>query len=86
VVLKGNSSINLGETNVIPKSFLLQKAHDIATVATEAWYYDETLQLSTINDAQESTPVCMTSSVTTGSKTEAAPGDDDPDPDAEFMY
>ncbi|MEJ2046160.1 MAG: hypothetical protein P8X74_23805 [Reinekea sp.] len=71
---------------MINRSFLLEKAHDVSVVANESWLYDDQTDVNTIPIKGERMPVCMSSAMVTGSKTEAAPGDDDPDPDVEFMY
>lgn len=66
---------------MIKRSFLLEKAHDVSVVANESWFYDDQTDVNTIPINGKTTPVCTSSTVVTGSKTEAAPGDDDPDPD-----
>jgi hypothetical protein len=68
------------------RSFLLEKSHDVSVVANEFWSYDHQLEVNTIFFNKKTTPACTVSTMITGSKTEAAPGDDDPDPDVEFMY
>lgn len=71
---------------MINRSFLLEKAHNVSVVENESWFYDDQADINTIPVNGKSTPVCMSSAMVTGSKTAAAPGDDDPDPDVEFMY
>lgn len=71
---------------MINRSFLLEKAHDVSVVENESWLYDDQADINTILTNGKSAPVCMSSAMVTGSKTESAPGDDDPDPDVEFMY
>lgn len=71
---------------MVTQSFLLEKAHDMSTVENESWYYDNELHMNTVIVDGKPIPVCAISSMITASKTEAAPGDDDPDPDVEFMY
>jgi len=70
------------------RSYLLTQAKDVSPVPFQSsWRFDDALQLNTtINEQKEVIPVCIMSSVGTGSKTAAAPGDDDPDPDAEYCY
>lgn len=69
------------------RSFLLNRAHKVSAAQHNSWEYDEKLQLNfTVNDEGVHTPVCTLSSMITASKTESAPGDDDPDPDAEICY
>ena len=69
------------------RSFLLSRAKRVSTVHQKSWTYDDNLQLNiTTNDIGVDAPVCTLSSIITNSKTEAAPGDDDPDQDAEKCY
>lgn len=68
------------------RSFLLEKAHNVSVVANESWVYDDQLEVNTIFLNEKTTPACTASIMITGSKTDAAPGDDDPDPDVEFIY
>jgi len=69
------------------RSYLLNRAHMVSAAQHIAWEYDENLQLNfTVNDEDTRTPVCTLSSMITASKTDSAPGDDDPDPDAEICY
>lgn len=69
------------------KNFLLTHAIDVINLSTESWMYDENIHLNVIeNEEGGITPVCSISSMVTCSKTEAAPGDDDPDPDIEMCY
>lgn len=71
---------------MINRSFLLERAHDVSVIEHESWVYDDQSDVNTILVNRKSTPVCMLSTMVTGSKTEAAPSDDDPDPDVEFIY
>jgi len=66
--------------------FLIEKAHDVSTLINTSWFYDYDLEINTVFVDEKITPVCTVSTMITGSKTEAAPGDDDPDPDVELMY
>ncbi|QAR32696.1 hypothetical protein EP073_04515 [Geovibrio thiophilus] len=70
------------------RSYLLSQAKEVnPAYSTTQWVFNESLQFNTIaNEHKEITPVCLISSIITGSKTEAFPGDDDPDPDAEFCF
>lgn len=68
------------------RPFLLEKAHDVNALANETLVYDHQLEANTIFIDDAAIPACTASTMITGSKTEAAPGDDDPDPDVEFMY
>lgn len=68
------------------QTFLLGKAHEVSAIANDSWSYDHHLEVNTMLVSGEATPVCTVSTMVTASKTEAAPGDDDPDPDAEYMY
>jgi hypothetical protein len=69
------------------RSYLLNRAHKVTATNHNFWKYDENLQLNfTVNKEGSHTPVCTLSSMITASKTESAPGDDDPDPDAEICY
>lgn len=71
---------------MLNRSFLLERAHTVNSMANEYWSYDHQLEVSTVLINEKATPACTLSTVITGSKTEAAPGDDDPDPDVELMY
>ena len=70
------------------RNFLLCKAKDVeSSHFHECWTYDENVQLNTtITSNDEVVRVCMRASIITGSKTEAFPGDDDPDPEVENCY
>lgn len=69
------------------QNFLLSQAEDVSIIYQESWVYDNDLHLNTIKNANGTvTPVCSNLAMITGSKTMAAPGDDDPDPDAESCY
>ncbi|HFT5240794.1 TPA: hypothetical protein ACGTP8_004539 [Yersinia enterocolitica] len=71
---------------MVTQIFLLEMAHNVNSVASELWNYDDELQMNTVFINDKNIPVCTTSSMITGSKTDSAPGDDDPDPDVERMY
>ena len=71
---------------MMSRTFLLEKAHEVSLVINESWSYDPKIELNTMYVNRETTPVCVLSTMITASKTEAVPGDDDPDPDVEFMY
>lgn len=68
------------------RSFLLERSHDVRTVTNKSWYYNHQLEVNTIFIGEKSMLACTASTMITMSKTDAAPGDDDPDPDTEFMY
>ncbi len=68
------------------RSFLLKKAHDMYTVPYGILFYNYQFELNTIFINGKVTPACTASTMITVSKTDAAPGDDDPDPDIELMY
>ena len=68
------------------ESFLMARSHVMSAKCNECWNYDNYLGLNTILHENKSIPVCTLSWMITRSKTESAPGDDDPDPDAESMY
>ena len=68
------------------KSFLLGRAHHVGTISNMPCHYDNEMQINTVIVDGKTTPLCGISSMITGSKTESAPGDDDPDPDTELMY
>ncbi len=67
-------------------SYLLANASIVSSKANEFWSYNNEIEMNTTVIHQKEIPVCMLSTAITCSKTEAAPGDDDPDPDTEFMY
>ncbi len=68
-------------------SFLLERAHEVHVTNKREWTYDTVMQLNVASGgAGNFLPVCAMSSIITMSKTEAAPGDDDPDSDADLMY
>jgi len=71
---------------MLNRSFLLERAHVVSSMASEFWSYDHQLEVNTVLINQKATPACTVSTMITGSKTEAAPSDDDPDPDVELMY
>ena len=71
---------------MVKKSFLLSQAYDITANSNESWIYDENLNLNIKIEKGVRIPVCLQPSVITQSKTHAAPGDDDPDPDASICY
>lgn len=71
---------------MMTQSFLLEMAHVVRSVENELWSYDDELQMNTVCVNEKNIPVCTISSIITGSKTDSAPGDDDPDPDVERMY
>jgi hypothetical protein len=71
---------------MIAKAFLLDRAHVVSAIANEYWNYDIETDLNMVRSKGSDVPVCTTALAITGSKTEAAPGDDDPDPDVELMY
>ena len=69
------------------RSYLLEKAQLIGQDNHAQWHYDAKLQMNTIRDgATNAVTACSLASVITGSKTDCAPGDDDPDYDAEHCY
>lgn len=70
---------------MLRKHFLLKNAQEVSRVHKSEWKYDNELNLNVLI-SDNSTPACSLTSLITGSKTEALPGDDDPDPDAEFCY
>lgn len=67
-------------------TFLLENAHNVSTSQGIEYCYDDEFQVNMILIKGEATPVCTISEMITGSKTEAAPGDDDPDPDVDLLY
>jgi len=69
------------------RSFLLSRAQSVSGVHQDSYAYDYNRQLNiaTTNIGTD-VPACIISSMITCSKTEAAPGDDDPDQDAEKCY
>lgn len=68
-------------------SFLLSQAQVVATSYKEEWVYADDQQLNLMEKENGLfVPVCNQASIVTSSKTEAAPGDDDPDPEMEFCY
>lgn len=67
-------------------TFLLENSHELKTVQFEAWQYDNELQLNIVSIENKTVPACTLQSLITHSKTEATPGDDDPDRDMEVMY
>lgn len=71
---------------MLNRAFLLDKAHEVSATANETWFYDHQLEVNTVLVNGEVKPACTVPNMVTASKTEAAPGDDDPDPDVEYMY
>lgn len=68
-------------------SYLLSHAQDLFTISKAEWFFDEKLQLNLFKVQNNSpVPVCTVFSMITNSKTDAAPGDDDPDPEMEVCY
>lgn len=74
--------------NMFKKSYLLSRATPLQVIQpTFSFAYDEELQLNTVTDNSKTpVPICTIQNIITGSKTHAAPSDDDPDPDMEYCY
>ncbi len=69
------------------RPFLLARAHQLINLVELSGHYDEREQLNVLYIAGKPLPLVLNASAAwTGSKTEAAPGDDDPDPEAEGCY
>ena len=69
------------------RSFLLELAHNVKVMDRHTWAYNEVMQLNVAKgNSGKFIPVCVLSSIITTSKAETAPGDEDPDPDADFIY
>ncbi len=71
---------------MVMQSFLLKNSHSVGITGNDNWHYDNKLQMNMVCRNGKVMPVCTISSIVTQSKTEAYPGDDDPDPDVENMY
>ena len=68
-------------------SFLLSRALEVSRMTNESWIYNEDQQVNVMKTKNgKFIPVCCGSSSITESKTCAAPGDDDPDREAEVCY
>lgn len=69
------------------RPFLLSRARHLAHLVDLSAYYDDWEQLNLSSIGGEVRPVVLNASAAwTCSKTESAPGDDDPDPEAEGCY
>lgn len=67
-------------------SFLLSHAKSVLASNHEVWVYDDELCLNMIDSDEGFIPACSSPNIVTQSKTDSAPGDDDPDTDADFIY
>ena len=66
--------------------FLLSKAHSLPLRSIKS-YYDEELQINVVTRQNQIHPLVSEDKFGyTSSKTESAPGDDDPDPEDEGCY
>ena len=69
------------------RPFLLARARHLAHLVELSGHYDDREQLNlSYVDGQVRPLVLNASAAWTSSKTEAAPGDDDPDPEGEACY
>tara|TARA_B110000196_G_scaffold122424_1_gene106167 strand:+ start:1574 stop:1792 length:219 start_codon:yes stop_codon:yes gene_type:complete len=69
------------------KCFLLATAKKLKSVSDISFTYDEIRDLNIVTSPEgERYPASLVHGIITGSKTESAPGDDDPDPDSALCY
>lgn len=69
------------------RAFLLANSRRLTNSVDITAHYDEVEQLNVAYDDEKPHPLVSDASAAwTSSKTESAPGDDDPDPEAEGCY